>query len=162
MEDNLHDRRGSILIIGYGNPLRGDDALGPYLIGEIAALQLPMVRTKAVHQLLPELAAELANHTHVIFIDAHDGPLPGGVAITSIEPSQTSVSFCHRVDAESLLALTRTLYGRKPTAQLLKVAGENFDLREGLSEVAKRNAAIALRLIEETVEKGPKPHGVVR
>jgi hydrogenase maturation protease len=151
MEDNLHDRQGSILVIGYGNPLRGDDALGPYLVEKIAGLQLPMVHTKAVHQLLPELAAEIANHTHVILIDAHDGPLPGGVVITSLEPSQTSVSFCHRVDAEDLLGLSRTLYGRKPTAQLLKVAGENFELREGLSEVAKRNASEALRRIVESI-----------
>jgi hydrogenase maturation protease len=151
MEDNLHDLQGSILVIGYGNPLRGDDALGPYLVEQVAALKLPIVHTKAIHQLLPELAAEIATYSQVIFIDAQQGPLPEGVVVTSLAPSESSGIFCHSVDAEDLLALTRTLYGRAPTAQLFKVAGENFELREGLSEVAKRNAGEALRRIVEVV-----------
>jgi hydrogenase maturation protease len=151
MEDKVPDRQRSILVIGYGNPLRGDDALGPHLVEKIAALQLPMVRTKAVHQLLPELAAEIAKYACVIFIDAHRGPLPDGVLITSLEPSGSPVNFSHRVDAEGLLALTQDLYGREPSALFIQVVGENFEMHEGLSEAATMNAEEALRRIAEVV-----------
>ncbi len=59
-----------VLVIGYGNELRGDDGIGPHVVSELAALELPGVLTRIVHQLLPELAAELADTCLVIFVDA--------------------------------------------------------------------------------------------
>jgi hydrogenase maturation protease len=59
-----------VLIIGYGNSLRSDDAAGIKVAETIATWQLPHVRSLAVHQLTPELAAELAAVELVIFVDA--------------------------------------------------------------------------------------------
>src|SRR5947208_15429626 len=61
----------SILVVGYGNELRGDDAAGPRIAREVAAWGLPQVRTLAAHQLTPELAAELAHADAAIFVDAY-------------------------------------------------------------------------------------------
>ena len=47
------------LVIGYGNELRGDDGLGPYIAARVEEQCLPHVRTLTVHQLTPELTAFL-------------------------------------------------------------------------------------------------------
>ncbi len=59
-----------LLVIGYGNPLRGDDGVGPAVSGAIAVLGLPGVRALSVHQLTPELAAEAAGARVAVFVDA--------------------------------------------------------------------------------------------
>ncbi len=73
---------GADLVIGIGNPLRGDDGVGWWLAER--AEQLPpgtptrgplLVRT--VQQLTPELAAELTDVRRVLFIDAWWPPGPG-------------------------------------------------------------------------------------
>ena len=59
-----------VLVIGYGNTLRGDDGIGPAVAGEIDRLAVPGVRVIVVHQLTPELAADLAACRRAVFIDA--------------------------------------------------------------------------------------------
>jgi len=81
----------SSLLIGIGNPLRGDDGVGPWLVetwgrrrawrGEVRGEEcaeecgerpeLPArLRVRVVDQLLPELAEELAAVRRVLFVDA--------------------------------------------------------------------------------------------
>lgn len=61
------------LIIGYGNPLRGDDGLGWHVAQRLAAV-LPQhrARIEVCHQLTPELAEPISRADLVIFIDAED------------------------------------------------------------------------------------------
>ena len=56
-------RNECVLILGYGNPLRGDDALGPQVAEELAVRlgDDPRVTVQAVHQLTLDLAETLAN-----------------------------------------------------------------------------------------------------
>ena len=67
----------SLLVIGYGNALRGDDGAGPCaarLFGERCAARPGgdgAPRALAVIQLLPELVDELAQAARVVFIDAY-------------------------------------------------------------------------------------------
>ena len=44
------ESRFESLVIGYGNPWRGDDGIGPAVAGLIEDLNLPNVRVLAVHQ----------------------------------------------------------------------------------------------------------------
>jgi hypothetical protein len=77
----------SSLLIGIGNPLRGDDGVGPWLVetwgrrrarrGEVRGAQrgeggelLARLQMRVVDQLLPELAEELATVRRVLFVDA--------------------------------------------------------------------------------------------
>ena len=60
----------SVLLIGYGNPGRLDDGLGPALAEAVAALNLPHVTVEADYQLQVEHAAQIAAHDAVIFADA--------------------------------------------------------------------------------------------
>jgi Ni,Fe-hydrogenase maturation factor len=60
---------GADLVIGIGNPLRGDDGVGWWLAERAETLK-PTPRVLRVQQLTPELAAELAAARRVLFIDA--------------------------------------------------------------------------------------------
>lgn len=59
-----------ILIIGIGNPSRGDDALGPLAIERLEALDLAGVELLTDFQLQVEYALDLAGRRRVIFVDA--------------------------------------------------------------------------------------------
>jgi hydrogenase maturation protease len=63
--------RPQVVVIGYGNTLRSDDGAGQQVATLVEDWQLPQVRSLAVHQLTPELAAELATAQMVIFVDAY-------------------------------------------------------------------------------------------
>ena len=43
------------LVVGYGNPLRSDDGVGPFLANEIGGLAMEDVTVKTCHQLNVEL-----------------------------------------------------------------------------------------------------------
>ena len=133
------------LIIGYGNPLRGDDAAGYEAAGRLGALAVP--------QLTPELADEISRAEQVIFIDAADGPdAAGTLRETPVLPGPSPEPFTHRLTPESLLGLAEALYGRAPRAVLITVAGENFSLGAPLSPGV---AAALDRLCLTLRAKGP-------
>ena len=61
--------RPKLLLFGYGNPGRGDDALGPMLVEHIAELKLDQVTCLNDMQLLVEHATDLVGFERVIFVD---------------------------------------------------------------------------------------------
>ncbi len=65
------------LVIGLGNSLRGDDGVGCWL-AQRAERWLPAERVRAVRQLTPELADDLAAAGRVLFIDAWVAPGDSG------------------------------------------------------------------------------------
>lgn len=111
-------------MIGIGNPLRGDDGVGALLAEQVGG--------RSVHQLTPELAADLAPLQRVLFIDAwltpeHPGPPPQPRLDTL--PAQTTSAGSggsHHLDPGQLLAITAALYGRAPTASWLRIPGHSF------------------------------------
>ncbi len=128
------------LIIGYGNPLRGDDGLGQraaeLLEEEFAGAD---VQVRACQQLTPELAEEVSAAEVVLFIDAaHDSP-PGEFRCRRLEAdSRASASFAHALEPEALLAAAHALYGRCPDAALLSVGGEHFGHTASLSSTVEQ------------------------
>jgi hydrogenase maturation protease len=122
-----------VLLIGYGNILRGDDALGPMAIERLRT-RLTDAEFVSCHQLGPELAERLAECDLAVFVDAADGREPGSVEVKRPSPEAVAgASLTHHVKPEALLALAQTLYGRAPQAMLVTGAGSAFD-GEGLSE----------------------------
>ena len=59
-----------LLIIGYGNPGRGDDALGPTLLSRIEAEALPGIEYQSDMQLQVEYITDLEHRELILFIDA--------------------------------------------------------------------------------------------
>ena len=137
-----------ILIIGYGNPLRGDDAFGQEAAARLQDIILdPDVEILALHQLTPELMEAVSRAERVLFIDARDGPAPGEISLEPLEPqAESSAAFTHFSTPAGLLAGALALYGKCPAATLLTAGAAGFDLGAGLSDPVRR----ALR---ETVDR---------
>ena len=119
-----------VLIIGYGNPLRGDDGFGWRAAERLrSAIDDPQVEVRALHQLTPELMEPLSRVDRAIFIDAA-WPAPAACRTGSV--------FTHHLTPAALIAGSRTLYGHAAEATLLTTPGENFDFGESLSPGVER------------------------
>lgn len=135
------------LILGLGNPLRGEDGLGPALIGHLAASwENREVALLSVHQLLPEHSELLRDVKRVLFIDASLAIPPGEVQLTPVSLDATAAPFTHVLTPARLLALTAALYGRAPQAWQLQLGAEQF---EGGSELGDSLLRKAERMIAE-------------
>ena len=143
-----------VLVIGYGNPGRLDDGLGPALAAGLEQLELPDVTIEADYQLAVEDAGTVAEHDVVVFADASlSGPEP--FTFRRVEPKASSNFSSHIVEAEGVLALAQELFGAKPDAFMLGIRGYAFDeFGEGLSDGARNNLAAALEFIERVVREG--------
>lgn len=122
-----------MLILGYGNVLRGDDGFGCCVVRALSAAVVdPEVDIRELHQLTPELAEPVSRAAHVVFIDAaRDGPL-GELRRVPVEAALAG-AFTHHLTPAALLACARELYGRAPAATLFSAAGACFDYTTDLS-----------------------------
>jgi hydrogenase maturation protease len=123
-----------ILILGYGNPLRGDDGFGCHAARRLAAaIQDPNIEVRECHQLTPELAEPVSQAAHVILIDAaREGPV-GELRREAVDP-EAAGAFTHHLTPSGLMACARELYGRTPQATLFTAAGASFDYTMDLSD----------------------------
>jgi hydrogenase maturation protease len=110
--------RHSHLVIGIGNPLRGDDGIGALLAEQVSG--------RSVHQLTPELAAELAELEAVLFIDAWLAPPGAAPELIPIAPAAAAAD-SHQLDPAQLLAISQVLYGHAPAVHLLRVPAYAFE-----------------------------------
>ncbi len=125
-----------ILIIGYGNALRGDDAVGLHAARELERQfhNDSEVEVVACQQLMPEMADDISRSQLVIFLDAsHDGE-PGVIKCTPINPSNAPFGFTHDFDPASLIAAAEQLYGEVPNAFVITLAGWSFEVNNKLSQ----------------------------
>jgi hydrogenase maturation protease len=129
-----HDNH-QILVIGYGNTLRGDDGVGYQIAETVTEWQIPRVRSIAVHQLLPELAAAIADVDIVMFIDAIAviNSLPANINITRLAPDPEATFSTHVITPQLLLSLAQRLYGKTPDTYLLTIPAVDFTLGNTLS-----------------------------
>ena len=140
------------LIVAYGNPLRGDDGIGPEAGERLRSIvQDPDVEIRTMHQLTPELMEPISRAARVIFIDACEGAVAGEIGERAIEPSTAAMRFTHHATPEGLLAGARALYGHAAEATVVTVAGAEFSLGSGLSPAVARSldgvVAATLRLL---------------
>lgn len=133
----------SVLIIGYGNPLRGDDAAGPLAARRLAARGF---QTIEAHQLTPELAEQVATARSVVFLDAHAELAPGSVSVKRLDAYEEPRSFLeHFASPGGLLRLARMAYGAEPQAWLIEMGGEDFELNDRVSPAAQRAVTRAIQ-----------------
>lgn len=143
-----------ILIIGIGNPSRGDDALGPLCIDQLEAMRLPQVELLTDFQLQVEFALDLAGRREVVFIDAAaSGPEPyewrpvgsaSGLGHTS-----------HAISPEAVVAACARVGVQPPEqAHVLAIRGYGFELGEELSLQAESNFRAAMGLLRRMFAPG--------
>jgi hydrogenase maturation protease len=140
------------LVIGIGNPLRGDDGAGALLAEQAAVMTAAHgarpVAVRSVQQLTPELAAELAGLDAVLFIDAWAGADGGQAALVAVHPV-IATPRSHHLEPGALLTLAQTLYGHAPRAHLLRVPAQAFGHGIALSEQLQRALPRARVLLKQ-------------
>ncbi|QDV35381.1 hydrogenase maturation protease [Tautonia plasticadhaerens] len=139
---------GPILVVGYGNRLRRDDAVGPMAAEEVARRGVPGVVAVSSHQLLPELAEQVASARVAIFVDARLADGRAGIRVVPIRPSESPLPIGHMGDPRRLLALAREVFGTSPRAWLVTVPATDLSTGEGLSPAAASGLREALGRID--------------
>lgn len=142
-----------LLVFAYGNPSRGDDALGPLLLERLAALNLSGVELLTDFQLQVEHALDLQGRERVLFIDASVS-CPPPYLFARLQPQQDASYTSHAMSPAALLQACLDLNGSAPPAWLLAVRGESFELGESLSAGASRNLEQAFSLLRELCVSG--------
>lgn len=120
------------IVIGYGNTLRSDDGAGYRVAEQVEHWQHPGLTAWPAQQLLPEMAAALAEVELAIFVDVKAQTTTAALECCYLEP-QTQQLWTHHLEPTSLLALTEQLYGCQPRAYWLLLPAESFAFGEQLS-----------------------------
>lgn len=148
-----------VLVIGYGNTMRGDDALGWLVADRMRKRERPGVEVIASHQLTPEMAESVSRARRVIFVDAREDVAPGEIHIERITPCASSPSsFTHQFDPWGLLVSAHELFGGSPVALLVGVGGEDFSLSDTMSARLTGALDSVIALVEELIANANHPH----
>jgi len=145
----------SLWIVGYGNPQRKDDGIGPYAAIRLRDLfsDMPRIHARPYHQLDPALVEDLKDVGGVLFIDATVEPLVEGWQRSPLKPSLDGwPDLVHDFNAPLLLGLIKVFYGRCPEAWMVSVQGEDFGFGEGISDGARKRADEAVIAIASFVK----------
>ena len=143
------------LILACGNPLRGDDGVGPWL-AEWAGERFrgdAGVRVIVRMQWPPELAEEIAATESVVFVDSSVGSAPGAVHVSRVMCAEDGGWIAtHHNDAARLLRLCRDLYGVLPGNFLLVTVGvDSTEMGEVFSEAVAGALPEACQVLEGAV-----------
>jgi len=143
------------LIIGYGNPGRGDDGLGPEFVRRIAQAARPRADMIVDFQLKVEHALDVASAARVVFVDASVA-CPPPFRLEPLAPAAKGEVGSHALSPGAVLALAQLTCGRAPEAYLLAIRGEAFGMmQDGLSPDAERNLRAAERFLRDWLEEPP-------
>jgi hydrogenase maturation protease len=147
---------GHTLILGYGNPLRGDDGVGWHAAEQLLERSVELhAKVTRCQQLMPELAEPVSRAERVIFIDARVGPTPGTVEVCEVAAGTSEYpTFSHCLDPATLAALAQELYGRAPEAWILTVTGESFGHTDRLSASVQSSLPELIRQVETLALRG--------
>ena len=142
-----------MLIIGYGNLLRGDDGVGCHVACSLEEVfrNDSEVEVIASQQLTPEMAEDVSRNGFVLFIDASFGETPGTIRRTVVVPEAGPGSFSHYLTPSSLLTAAEQLYGDAPLAMSLTLAGWCFEIGSKMSAGARLRMPDLLRQAKETI-----------
>jgi hydrogenase maturation protease len=147
-----------VLVIGYGNPLRSDDGVGWHAAGRLLGdPRLDGAEVITCHQLTPELAADVAQASLVVLIDASvNRGGPGSVAVRRIQPQgdPPPLTWSHQMDPAALAGLASALYRATPPMVMVSVVGASLAPGDRLSPTLQR----VLPGVVETVAEVVKEH----
>jgi len=152
MWDAKNPEACSTWIIGYGNPLRRDDGIGPYVIERLDLHFGSMggVALRSLHQLDPVVAEELQGAKVLILVDATVEPLERGLRWARVHPRRDELPWgTHHLRPSVFAGLLEALYERAPVTWLVSVQGNDFGYGEGLSQEGREKAEKASREIME-------------
>ena len=134
------------LVFGWGNPSRGDDALGPLFVERLRATLGPDVEVDLLddYQLQIEHALDLVGRRRVLFVDASlEARAP--YELTQPRALRDASFTSHALSPRALLQVFHDLQGEPPPpCTLLAIKGERFELGEPPSAAALTHLDAAL------------------
>ena len=131
-----------ILVFAYGNPSRGDDALGPELLEGLqkhTAIRLDQVEFLTDFQLQIEHALDLDKRHLVLFVDASVS-CTTPFELHQLKPERDLSYTTHAMSPAAVLQVYQSIKKEiPPPGFLLSIKAEHFELGEDLSAEAKEN-----------------------
>ncbi len=150
----IYSNKDALLVFGYGNLSRGDDALGPLVIEYIENnLQIPELEIITDFQLQIEHALDLEGRELVLFIDASVA-CTEACSLTKLLPEKDKSYTTHAMSPASVLAVYQdVMHKEPPPCFLLSIQGLEFELGSGLSSQAEKNLTAAIALATDLLQK---------
>ena len=135
----------ALLVFGWGNRSRGDDALGPLCVERLRETVPTGVDAEFLddYQLQVEHALDLAGRRRILFVDA-SVRCAGPFEVTSLQPARDASFTSHTLSPQALMQVFADLNGTSPPpCSLLAIRGERFELGEppGVAALANLDAA---------------------
>jgi len=155
------------IIMGYGNPDRGDDGVAFYIINRLLSVNgllsmdlfsqeiIPLNSTTDLWfnlQLLPEVANILGNYETALFIDAHTSEINEEIQFIEIDAIYQTSPFTHHISPQTCLAITKEIFGKAPKSYLVSILGTEFQFTTHLSQKTNSLADMAINQILEMIE----------
>jgi hydrogenase maturation protease len=155
-----------LLVFGWGNASRGDDALGPLFVqqlgslaGASAGVQVDFLED---YQLQIEHALDLACRERVLFVDASISCTPP-FEVTTLHAARDASFTTHSLSAQSVMQVYRDLSGKAPPAcTLLAIRGTGFELGQSPGWQALSHLAEALAWGQRWLEGDPVSESIAR
>lgn len=142
-----------IVIFGYGNPSRGDDAIAPFLIEKLIDKYQdnPNITIITDFQLQVEYALDLMDKDLAIFIDASI-TCKAPCEYYKIHPEKDNSHSTHALSPQAILYTYENIQkNTAPEAYILAVRGYSFELGEKISEKAMENSYQAWNFLIEKI-----------
>lgn len=155
-----------ILVLSWGNPSRGDDALGPLFTQAIAALNWPHVECLTDFQLQIEHVLDLRGRECVLLVDAAchtqtevDAP---PFQLSRVQPQHDHRHTTHAMSPAALLQVFVDVEGQAPPPTwLLALRGHQWALGDPLSPSAQDSLNAALAWAQGWLKERQMPLGLV-
>jgi hydrogenase maturation protease len=152
-----------LLVIGWGNESRGDDALGPLFVHRLRERLDVRWRARVEfledYQLQVEHALDLHGRDRVLFVDA-SLTAAAPFEVTELQSSRDATFTTHALSPQAVMHLFRELnHFDPPPGTLLAIRGERFELGEPPGRAALTNLSRALDWAVRWVEDVALPEG---
>lgn len=147
------------LVFTYGNPSRGDDALGPMFYQRLLECRevepaLERVSLQTDFQLQIEHATDLHGMDEVVFVDA-SVDCQASYQCQHLLARQSADYTSHSLHPCAVLAVYETIYDHVvPKSFLLQIRGYSFELGESLSKKAEENLSLAEKYLVACIRDG--------
>jgi hydrogenase maturation protease len=142
-----------VLLFGYGNLSRGDDALGPLLLEYVEShCNMESIEIQSDFQLQIEHALDLENRSLVLFVDASVSCV-SAFDFAILEPARDKSYTTHAMSPAAVLDVYQSIKKQMPPpCFLLSIKAEKFELGEGLSSEAENNLDQACLFAEQLLK----------
>jgi len=141
--------RAPVLVFGYGNPSRGDDALGPEFVRQLTVRQADAIARGELEvltdfQLQIEHVLDLEGREEVFFVDA-EATLERDFAVRPLDPQPRRGFTTHAMTPPALMrSFEEVLKTKAPLCFVIAIGGESFELGAALSASAAAHLEAAL------------------